>query len=88
MRQAVQQSKEKSILFYPSLVCRIKYLNVNKEITSLCAGQLNPAIQRELLFVGSRTNLLAYDVEENTDVFDIEVPDGVLTLEFNPVSSI
>jgi Bardet-Biedl syndrome 2 protein len=36
----------------------------------------------EVLFIGSRTNLLAYDVNNNTDIFDYEVADGLNCLCF------
>jgi Bardet-Biedl syndrome 2 protein len=34
-------------------------------------------VDEELLFIGSRTNLLAYDVNNNADLFDYEVADGL-----------
>jgi Bardet-Biedl syndrome 2 protein len=56
---------------------RVRYLNINKEITSLAAGAIDPASpNRDLLLVGSATDVLAYDVEENKDAFFKEAPDG------------
>ncbi|XP_066996854.1 Bardet-Biedl syndrome 2 protein [Anabrus simplex] len=51
-------------------------LNINQSVQSLCAGRLNPAEERDCLVVGTPTNLLAYDVENNTDIFYKEVADG------------
>eukprot|EP00347_Sterkiella_histriomuscorum_P000293 403376439 len=60
----------------------IKALNTNKEIIAMCCGTLNPAKDNEMLFIGSKTNLMVYDVENNCDVFDKEVSDGVNCLTF------
>jgi Bardet-Biedl syndrome 2 protein len=51
-------------------------LNINQRVTSLAAGHLSPDHGRDCLFVGTPTNLLAYDVEENADLFYKDVPDG------------
>jgi hypothetical protein len=37
-----------------------KFLNTNKEIVAMCTGRLDPASPNEMLFIGSKTNLLAY----------------------------
>ncbi|KAI6661899.1 Bardet-Biedl syndrome 2 protein [Oopsacas minuta] len=52
------------------------FLNIGQHITSLTAGALIEG-GTDLLFVGTANNLLAYDVENNQDVFYKEVPDGV-----------
>lgn len=44
-------------------------LNINQSVLSLCAGNLNVTEERDTLVVGTPTNLLAYDVENNTDIF-------------------
>jgi Bardet-Biedl syndrome 2 protein len=44
-------------------------LNINQSVLSVCAGNLNVAEERDVLVVGTPTNLLAYDVENNTDIF-------------------
>lgn len=65
----------------------------------MCSGRLDPTSPNEMLFIGSRTNLLAYgnlkryqltlsDVENNKDVFDKEVSDGVSCLAFGTFSNI
>lgn len=61
---------------------------------ALCTGRLDPTKPNDVLFIGSRTNLLAYgilhkglhttplDVDNNRDIFDKEVSDGVSCLAF------
>ncbi len=44
-------------------------LNINQRVTALTTGQLNPESRRDCLLVGTPTNLLAYDVEKNADIF-------------------
>ena len=48
-------------------------LNINQNVTSLCAGHLNVTEDRDTLVIGTPTNLLAYDVENNADIFYKEV---------------
>ena len=57
---------------------QVRFLNTNKRITALAAGAMNPEADRECLLVGTQTNLLAYDVEKNTDIFYKDVPGGRL----------
>ena len=57
----------------------IRFLNFQKEITSLAAGTLSPhegGIICDMLFIGGATTLLAYDVERNSDLFFCDVADG------------
>ena len=57
---------------------KVKYLNFNRKVTALQACDLDPELRgRDLLMVGTATNLLAYDVENNADFFYKDVPDGV-----------
>ena len=65
----------------------IRFLNINHRVTALCAGRINPAIERDVLLVGTQTNLLAYDVENNSDMFYIDVPDGVNQMLFGRIGS-
>ncbi|KAK7870413.1 hypothetical protein R5R35_003747 [Gryllus longicercus] len=51
-------------------------LNINQTITSLCAGRLNLADEKDCLVVGTPANVLAYDAENNKDIFYKEIPDG------------
>lgn len=66
----------------PPSTQEFKFLNTNKEIIALESGQIDPDQPEEILFIGSRTNLLAYDLNNNADLFDYEVPDGLNCLGF------
>jgi len=59
---------------------RIQYLNINKEVTALAAGQLDPTSSRDVLLVGTSTTLQAYDVHANQDLFFKDIQDGVTAL--------
>ena len=54
----------------------VKFLNINRKISALKCGRLATKHQRDLLFVGAQTTLLAYDVQENCDLFFKDAPDG------------
>ncbi|KAM9753890.1 BBSome complex member BBS2 isoform 1-T2 [Menidia menidia] len=54
----------------------ISLLNINQAVTCLTAGTLGPNTTGDTLLVGSQTNLLAYDVHDNADLFYREVTDG------------
>lgn len=58
------------------------FLNINKKITSIAAGMLNPSLERDVVMIGTQTALQAYDVEENADMFYKEVNDGVNAAAF------
>uniref|UniRef100_A0A7S3GBK3 Bardet-Biedl syndrome 2 protein homolog n=1 Tax=Palpitomonas bilix TaxID=652834 RepID=A0A7S3GBK3_9EUKA len=64
-----------------------RFLNINKQITALSAGALDKEMGRDVLMVGTATNLLVYDVEENSDIFYRDVPDGVNAMQFGEVGS-
>lgn len=51
----------------------ISLLNINQAVSCLTAGTLGPNTTGHTLLVGSQTNLLAYDVHDNTDIFYKEV---------------
>ncbi|XP_023240900.1 Bardet-Biedl syndrome 2 protein homolog [Centruroides sculpturatus] len=53
----------------------ISLLNINQTISSVAAGRLKPDAA-DILIVGTPTNVLAYDVENNTDIFYKDVADG------------
>ena len=58
----------------------LNILNINQKILCLTAGRLNDAVNRDSLVVGTPTNLLAYDVENNSDLFYKDVADGANAL--------
>ena len=58
----------------------MQYLNINKEVTALTAGVLNPVLGRDVLLIGTSTSLQAYDVYANQDLFFKDTPDGVTRL--------
>lgn len=52
----------------------VSLLNINQQVTAVCAGALNPSRpDRDVLVIGTPTNVLAYDVEDNSDLFYKEV---------------
>ncbi|XP_069693259.1 BBSome complex member BBS2-like [Periplaneta americana] len=63
-------------------------LNINQSVTSICAGNLNPTEERDTLVVGTPTNLLAYDVENNSDIFYKEVSDGASVIVIGKLGSL
>ncbi|VTJ52111.1 Hypothetical predicted protein [Marmota monax] len=54
----------------------VSLLNINQAVSCLTAGKLNPELGCDVLLVGTQTNLLAYDVYNNSDLFYKEVADG------------
>ena len=59
----------------------LQFLNINRRITALAAGRLDPDATREdVLCVGTQASLLVYDVNGNRDLFFREVPDGVMSM--------
>jgi Bardet-Biedl syndrome 2 protein len=59
---------------------------VRRQISALACGDLeNKERARDILLVGTHTNLLAYAVEANSDIFYKEVPDGVNALAFGNI---
>lgn len=51
----------------------ISLLNINQAVSCLTSGTLGPSTTGDTLLVGSQTNLLAYDVHDNADIFYREV---------------
>jgi hypothetical protein len=47
----------------------VSLLNVNQVISSVAAGRLDPRSTHDTLVVGTQTNLLGYDVMNNSDIF-------------------
>jgi len=67
-----------------------RFLNFNKKITAIASGNIRDESDqpgKDLLFVGTQSTLLAYDVERNSDVFFREVPDGVNSLTVGRLSN-
>ncbi len=55
----------------------ISLLNINQAVSCLTTGTLGPNTTGHTLLVGSQTNLLAYDVHDNADIFYKEVRQGL-----------
>ena len=53
----------------------ISLLNINQQVSAVAAGQLNSS-GCDTLLVGTPTNFLAYDVENNSDLFYKDVSDS------------
>ena len=47
----------------------INLLNINQSVSAVGSGPLKTNSNHDILVVGSQTNLLAYDVENNSDLF-------------------
>ena len=56
---------------------QISYLNINKQITAVVAGRLSSSSTNDVLFIGTRSNLQCYDVDQNRDLFFKDLSDGV-----------
>ncbi|CAL1528312.1 unnamed protein product [Lymnaea stagnalis] len=54
----------------------LSLLNINQQITSLAVGRLDPDVEGDLLVVGTPTNVQAYDINNNRDIFYKDCPDG------------
>lgn len=54
----------------------VSLLNINQTVSAITAGVLTQARHGDTLVVGTPTNVLAYDVQNNADVFykDVCVP--------------
>ncbi|KAK7098674.1 BBSome complex member BBS2-like [Littorina saxatilis] len=66
----------------------INLLNINQQVVSLATGRLDDATERESLVVGTATNLMAYDVDKNTDLFYKDTPDGANAVVVGHLGSI
>ncbi|XP_067575936.1 Bardet-Biedl syndrome 2 protein isoform X4 [Pseudorca crassidens] len=65
-----------SRVFQSPLESDVSLLNINQAVSCLTAGVLNPELGYDALLVGTQTNLLAYDVYNNSDLFYREATDG------------
>ncbi|XP_012883345.1 PREDICTED: Bardet-Biedl syndrome 2 protein [Dipodomys ordii] len=70
------QNFNTSRVFQSPLESEVSLLNINQAVSCLTAGVLNPELGCDTLLVGTQTNLLAYDVYNNSDLFYREVADG------------
>jgi Bardet-Biedl syndrome 2 protein len=68
----------------------VQTLAINRKITALSSGCLGlpSSGERDSLLVGTETNLMAYDVDRNSDLFYKDVPDGVHSLIFGRVPNL
>ncbi|XP_063052936.1 Bardet-Biedl syndrome 2 protein homolog [Engraulis encrasicolus] len=66
----------------------ISLLNINQAVSCLTAGRLGANTVGDTLLVGSQTNLLAYDVHDNTDIFYREVTDGANAITLGKLGNI
>ncbi|CAK1550736.1 unnamed protein product [Leptosia nina] len=55
----------------------VSELNLSQAIIALAAAPLKEDCTRDILLIGSPTQILAYDVHDNSDLFFKEAPDGV-----------
>lgn len=55
---------------------------MNETVTAICAGRLKPDEEKDILVIGSASNVLAYHVDDNSDLFYKEVKsiDKLVTL--------
>uniref|UniRef100_A0A4W4H8M2 Bardet-Biedl syndrome 2 protein homolog n=1 Tax=Electrophorus electricus TaxID=8005 RepID=A0A4W4H8M2_ELEEL len=65
----------------------ISLLNINQAVSCLTAGALVPNATGHALLVASQTNLLAYDVHDNADIFYREV-DGANAIVLGKLADI
>ena len=73
MSQVFIHSAHDASLQAQQLDGNISLLNVNQVITSLACGRLDEQLPKDLLVVGTNTNIIAYDIERNVDLFFKEV---------------
>lgn len=55
----------------------LSMLNVNQVVSAISAGKLNPNEEKDILVIGTQSTLLAYHVENNTDLFYKEVGSNI-----------
>lgn len=60
----------------------VRHLKINNRVTAVSAACLEPAANTptDSLVIGTETTLQAYNVEENRDLFFVEVSDGISTI--------
>mmetsp|Transcript_10478 Transcript_10478/g.25127 ORF Transcript_10478/g.25127 Transcript_10478/m.25127 type:complete len:701 (-) Transcript_10478:93-2195(-) len=65
----------------------LKQLNMNRKITAIATGRINPKSTKDTLLVGAQTTLFAYDHHSNADVFYKDVPDGVNAMKVGTINA-
>lgn len=56
-------------------------LQINKNITGICFGNSgSPVSTADLLYIGSETNLMCYNLKENKTLFNKEIMEGVYVM--------
>jgi hypothetical protein len=65
----------------------VQHLNINRKITAIAAGAINPKSSKEALLVGAQTTLFAYDIRNNSDIFYKDVPDGVNAMKVGTINA-
>ncbi|XP_047536054.1 Bardet-Biedl syndrome 2 protein homolog [Vanessa atalanta] len=55
----------------------VSELNLSQAVIALATGPIKPDCNRDMLLIGSPTQILAYDVHDNSDLFFKEAPDCV-----------
>lgn len=65
----------------------ISLLGINQKVSAIAAGSLDGLGVNDLLMVGTQTNVLAYDVQNNTDIFYKDAPDGVNAIVMGQLGS-
>ncbi|XP_043493368.1 Bardet-Biedl syndrome 2 protein homolog [Polistes fuscatus] len=54
-------------------------LQIGSQVTAICTGHLGED-ERDILLIGTGTHILAYNVEDNADIFYKEMSDGALCI--------
>lgn len=65
----------------------MQQLAINRKVTAMASGNYGTS-DRDILLVGTETNLLAYDVDRNADLYYKDVPDGVHAMQFGKVANV
>lgn len=65
----------------------IAMLNFNQEVRAIETGCLSRVDNKEILVIGSPTQLLAYHVDNNRDIFFKEILEGIRTIIIGTISS-
>ncbi|CAD7950967.1 unnamed protein product [Amoebophrya sp. A25] len=61
----------------------VQFLNINKKITDIAVGALSEKnVDRDIIMVGTPSNVMAYDIEENAELFVKEISDGCTRLRY------